>query len=436
MTGEQMATLEPALRRHLERFRECFRKEVTFGYLEKYVVGLMSDIKRKSVEPIALAAQVPVRTLQEFLSSFRWDHGQAEGQLHRLVADRRGGGKRALGIIDASGHHKQGDKTPGVQRQWCGQTGKIDNCVVGQHLLYTDNDPANPFGCVLCSDLFLPQSWEADGQRRREAKIPAELRHRPKWQMALEQVGRAVGKGVRFSYLVFDEDYGSVPGFWFGLDGLGQWGVGEVRSNFLCWATAPACHSQRAEHAAHEVRQLAGYSPVFYRQAWTEVTVKVTTRGAQRWRYKAARVQLTNTAEGHNSPTDRRYWLIVAQSLETKEIKYIVSNAPESASVRELLRVALGRWHIEKWFERAKQEAGFGDFELRSYEGLIRHWLCSSLAMYFLAEQTQRLRGEKSADHAGAGGRRGQHAGRESLEDLAALLGGPEQDSRIPAMAQ
>jgi SRSO17 transposase len=434
MTGEQMATLQPALRRHLAAFRDCFRKQVTFGYLETYVVGLMSDIKRKSIEPIALAAEVPVRTLQEFVSSFRWDHGRAERQHHQMVADRHGGGN-GIGVIDGSGHHKQGDKTPGVQRQWCGETGKIDNCVVGQHLLYTDNDGANPFGCVLCSDLFLPQKWDADPERRQAAKIPAELHHRPKWQIALAQVRRAVGHGVRFSYLVFDEEYGSVPNFWFGLDAMGQWGMGEVRSNFRCWATAPTCHSLRAEHAAREVRQLVTYSPVFYRQTWTEVTIKDTTRGAQRWRYKAARVQLSNTQAGQNVPTDRRYWLIVAQSLETQEIKYFVSNAPGSVPVPELLRVAFGRWHIEKWFERAKQETGFGAFEVRSYDGLIRHWLCSSIAMYFLAEQTHRLRGEKSAHNVGAGGRCGQHSGGEDLENLAPILGGPGQNSRVSAMA-
>jgi SRSO17 transposase len=434
MTGEQMATLQPALRRHLDAFRDCFRREVTFGYLETYVVGLVSDIKRKSIEPIALAAEVPPRTLQEFLSSFRWDHGRAEQRLHQMVANRHTCGN-AIGIIDGSGHHKQGDKTPGVQRQWCGETGKIDNCIVGQHLLYTDNDPTNPFGCVLCSDLFLPKKWDDDMARRKEAHIPDELHHRPKWKIALEQVGRAVGNGVRFSYLTFDEEYGSVPGFWFGLDAMGQWGIGEVRSNFLCWATEPSCQSLRAEHGPREVRHLVSYSPAFYRQAWTEVTVKDTTRGPQRWRYKAARVQLTNTREGKNVPTDRRYWLIVAQSAETKEIKYFVSNAPESVPVLELLRVAFGRWHIEKWFERAKQEGGFGDFEVRTYAGLIRHWLCSSMAMYFLAEETQRLRGEKSADNVGAGGRRGQHTCGKDLVDLAAIVGGHDQDPRVSAMA-
>jgi SRSO17 transposase len=434
MTGEQMTTLQPALRRHLETFRDCFRKEVTFGYLETYVVGLMSDIKRKSIEPIALAAEVPVRTLQEFLSSFRWDHARAERQLHHLVANRPVGGD-AIGILDGSGHHKQGDKTPGVQRQWCGETGKIDNCVMGQHLLYTDNDPSNPFGCVLCSDLYLPKKWDADPARRREAHIPDSLHHRPVWKIALEQVQRAVGNGVRFSYLTFDEEYGSVPGLWFALDAMGQWGVGEVRANFLCWATEPSCHSLRAEHAPRKVRHLASHSPVFYRQAWTEGAIKDTTRGRQQWRYKAARVQLTDTRLGKNVPTDRRYWLLVAQSLKTQEIKYFVSNASESVAVRELLRVAFARWHIERWFELAKQETGFGAFEVRTYDGLIRHWLCSSMAMYFLADQTQRLRGEKSEDHVGAGGQRGEHAGGEDLADLAAIVGGNGPDPRVSAMA-
>jgi SRSO17 transposase len=434
MTGEQMATLQPALRRHLAAFRDCFRREVTFGYLETYVVGLMSDLKRKSIEPIALAADVPVRTLQEFLSSFRWDHARAERRLHRLVADGQGGGG-GIGVIDASGHRKQGEKTPGVRRQWCGETGKLDNCVVGQHLLYTDNDGANPFGCVLCSDLFLPESWDKDMARRKEAKIPDDLPHRTKWRIALEQVGRAMSNGVRFSYLVFDEDYGNIPEFWFGLDALGQRGIGEARSNFLCWASEPSCQSLRAEHAPHEARHLLGHSGVFYRQAWKEVTIKDTTHGRQRWRYKAARVQLTNAREGRNVPTERRYWLIVAQSLQTKEIKYFVSNAPEGVPVEELLVVAFARWHIEKWFERAKQETGLGAFEVRTYDGLIRHWLCSSMAMYFLAEQTQRLRGEKSTDHVGAGGGPGQHAGGEGMEDLAAILGGPGQDPQVSAMA-
>jgi SRSO17 transposase len=109
---------------------------------------LLADLKRKSIEPIALAAGVAVRTLQEFLAFLDWDHDRANDMLQRMVADEHGS-FRAVGVIDASGHAKQGRKTPGVRRQYCGETGKIDNCVVGQHLLYTDNDPKNPFTCML-----------------------------------------------------------------------------------------------------------------------------------------------------------------------------------------------------------------------------------------------------------------------------------------------
>ena len=247
MTFEQIASLQPALAAMLKKFRHCFKRDRTFGYWQTYILGLMSDVKRKSIEPIALSADVPVRTLQEFLSFFKWDHERIDAALGRLVAEEHGC-DRAIGVIDASGHAKKGDKTPGVQRQWCGESGKVDNCIVGQHLVYTDNDPAN-------------------------------------------------------------------------------------------------------------------------------------------------------------------------------------------ASLKELLEVAFARWHVEKWFERAKQEAGFGAFEVRTYTSLIRHWLSSRMAMFFLACQTQRLRGEKSADHVRAGSRRGQCAGGEDMAILAPFVRGPTQELRVLPMA-
>lgn len=112
---------------------------------------------------------------------------------------------------------------------------------------------------------------------------------------------------------------------------------------------------------------------------------------------------METSVSGPSRPTDRRYWLIVAKNAKTDEVKYFVSNASGSTSVEKILRAAMARWHVEKWFERGKQLAGFGDFEMRKYLGLTRHWLCSRIAMYFLASQTTRLRGEKSADHVRAG---------------------------------
>jgi len=426
MTSEQIASLQPALAKLLAWFRPCFERGKTFGYLEKYILGLLSDVKRKSIEPIALAAGVAVRTLQEFLAFFCWDEERASQQLIRLVANEHGR-REGIGVLDASGHCKQGDKTPGVQRQWCGESGKIDNCVVGQHLLYTDNDPQNPFSCVLAGDLFLPEAWANDPQRCQEAGIPEELRHRPKWQIGLEQVRQAIREGIRFSFLTADEDYGKVPQFWLDLDALGQWAVAEVPKNFLAWPKPPAYRSARSEYAAKRVDNLVRHSPLFYSQSWKSIQIKEATRGPCVWQVKAGQVHLIDPrhrrAGGNAPPTDRTYGLIVAKNKATREIKYFVSNAPPHVALLRLLEVAFARWHIEKWFERAKQETGFGSFEVRTYRSLMRHWLASRIAMYFLAHETQRLRGEKSADHVGTGGPGGEHLGLEGLEPLASLVG-------------
>lgn len=99
----------------MARFRGCFKTQKTFGHWQKYLLGLLVDLKRKSIEPIALAAGVPVRTLQEFLAFFVWDHERGNRQLQQLVIDEHDC-ETAVGVLDASGHVKQGDKTPGVQR--------------------------------------------------------------------------------------------------------------------------------------------------------------------------------------------------------------------------------------------------------------------------------------------------------------------------------
>jgi SRSO17 transposase len=172
MNYDQLASFEPALAAFLEKVRHCFKRDKTFGYLQTYILGLLADLQRKSIEPIALASGVAVRTLQEFLAFFAWDHELADKVLVREVVERQHG-KRSIGVLDASAHAKQGRYTPGVQRQWCGETGKKDNCVIGQHLLYTDNDAPNPFCCVVASDLYLPQGWDDDRDRGRTVPMPS-----------------------------------------------------------------------------------------------------------------------------------------------------------------------------------------------------------------------------------------------------------------------
>ncbi len=421
MNGEQIASLQPALMAWLRPFGGCFRKSSTFEHWRTYLLGLMSDLKRKNVEAIALASGVAVRSLQEFVCQFRWDDERLNDLLQQWVADAHGG-EQAIGVIDESSHPKQGRKTPGVQRQYCGQSGKIDNCVVGVHLLYTNDASTNPFTAMLDSDLYLPERWDQDAQRRVEAGIPEHLFSRPKWLIAAEQVERAVGQGIRFAWLVFDEAYGGVPQFWFTLDGLGQRGIGEVPANFYCWPTPPKYRSFQGSFGPKRVDHVVRHSPVFREQDWRTIAIKDTTRGVSRWQVKAARVQLVDKTDGPSRPTDRRYWMIVARNPQTDEIKYFVSNAAANTVLRQMLQAAFGRWHVEKWFERAKQDTGFGDFEGRKYIGLMRHWLCARIAMCFLAEQTTRLRGEKYTHHVRAGREDRQDAAGEDPQRLAPLL--------------
>lgn len=420
MNYEQLASLEPALGEFLEIFRRCFKRDKTFGYLQKYMLGLMTDLKRKSIEPIALSSGVPVRTLQEFLAFFRWDHDLADRTLVREVVNRQHG-KPSIGVLDASAHVKQGKYTPGVQRQWCGETGKRENCIVGQHLLYTDNDGENPFSCMVASDLYLPECWDRDRDRCRRAGIPDDITYRPRWKIGIEQLERVMAEGLRFDYVTFDEEYGRANEFIYELDRLGQKAIGEVPCNFRVWAKKPAYKSLRGEHSSHRVDNIVAHSPLFYRQSWRRIVIKDTTRGRSIWQVKSAQVYLVRHERGNMNypvPTERSYWLIVAKNPATGEMKYFISNAPARESLQTLMEVAFSRWHVEKWFERAKQECGFGAFEVRTYTSLIRHWLASRLAMYFLADQTNRLREKKSADNTGAGSVCFEYA---DLENMAAL---------------
>ena len=404
MTTDEIRALEPNARRRLQGFADCFAKAPVFEYFVNYSLGLLAHFDRKSIEPIALWIGVAVRTLQLFLSHFVWDHGRIESRLRRVIMDEYGC-ENAIGVLDGSAHAKQGDKTPGVQRQWCGESGKIDNCVVGQHLIYTNNDPKNPFSACMASDVYLPESWINDPVRRKQAHIPESAEFRTKWQIAADQVEACVADGVRFSWITCDEEFTSVPEFIYRMDHCGQRVIGEVRANFRCWTARPACLSLQTAHASKRVDNLCRFSKAFTQQPWRRVHIKDTTRGACVWEVKSAMVYLVaKDANGKSCPTDRSYWLIVARNVETGEIKYFASNASEIASLEEMLRVAFARWHVEMWFERAKQECGFGAFEVRTYQSLIRHWLCSRIGMYLLATETTQLRGKKPGDHAGASG--------------------------------
>ena len=405
MTAEQVSSLAPAFTAFISSFKPCFARRDTFAHLDTYCRGLISDLPRKSVEPMALAAGATVRTLQEFLTHHAWDHDAMLARTQRRIVEQHLPAPSdssgtvdelgVVGIIDETSVVKKGDKTPGVQRQYCGASGKIDNCIVTVHLAVTHGD----FKAMLDSDLFLPEhSWDADRQRCQQAHIPDEITYRSKWLIALEQLDRATANGVRFDWLTFDEWYGGKPEFLQLLQERGFNYVCEVPANFMCWPTLPKYNSSQAPFAAKRADNAVVWGKPFRGQEWQTVRLGRQTLAPQEWKVKAAQVHL----QFDSRPSDRTYWLIVARNVATGETKYFVSNAPPKTKLLTLLKVAFSRWNVEHVFRLAKSEIGFAHFEGRSWKGLLRHMILCQAVLLFVAEQTDKLRGEKSRGDNGA----------------------------------
>jgi SRSO17 transposase len=396
---EEMKGLRCRLTWFLKRFEDCIKTAPSREHLRTYVGGQVSSLPRKSVEPIALAAGVAPRTLQEFLGLHHWDHEAVRRRVHEIVAKDHAD-PHAIAVVDETSFAKKGDKTAGVQRQWCGATGKTDNCVMTVHVGYA----AGEFHALLDSDLYLPEeNWHEDRPRCREAGIPDDVVYRPKWRMALDLLDRVMSHGVQFEFLVADEAYGSIPAFRQGVAKRELTYVLEVPRSVLGWLKVPKVHvpplrtslgrppsKPRLVHTAPKARRV----DQLWRRggpSWKRFHVKNTGKGPEVW--EARVVRFTPCVD--QLPQDE-CWLLVARHALTGESKYFLSNAPASTAPEVLLHVAFSRWHVERLFEDGKSHVGLDHFEVRNYLPILRHLILSMVSLLFLAQQTHRLREKKS----------------------------------------
>ncbi len=403
MEAHQIRQLRPNLTRFLKRFEDCFRRQDTRAHLPTYIEGQLSDLPDKSVEPIAVQAGVAPRTLQEFLSQLHWDHDQMRDRVQEIVRTEHAGA-HAIGILDETSFTKKGDKTPGVQRQWCGSAGKKDNCVVTVHLGYACAD----FHSLLDGELFLPESWAGDRERCREAGIPDTMDYRPKWQIGLELYDRAVGNGLVFDWFTFDEGYGGKPDFLRGLAARRQRYVGEVPRSFTGWLKAPRVvtrpyHRHRRGRGRKIPRLASGSRPArrveellqqaaFQDQPWQRWRVKDGDRGPMIWEVKHARFY---PKDEKGLPGEPLHLIVARNVLNPEEVKFFVSNAAPETPVGPLLLAAFSRWRVERCFEDQKGEVGLDHYEGRRYVGLKRHLVLSMVSYLFLTRMRQEFGGEK-----------------------------------------
>ena len=174
LTLERIASIGSLLYQFLRMFSDCFTRSAGRQLLKIYVQGQLSNIKRKNCESIALTFGTPPRTLQRFLESIKWDEERLRDRCQQIVA-RDHQHVDAIGLIDESGMAKSGKQTVGVTRQYNGNRGKIENCVVGVHLCYS----APGFQTLLDSQQYLPESWAGDPARRKKTTFTTKLSSRP-----------------------------------------------------------------------------------------------------------------------------------------------------------------------------------------------------------------------------------------------------------------
>lgn len=394
VTVQDIGDLPHRLARFAVAFADCFVRKPTLGHFQTYMEGQTSALQRKSIEPMALHAGVPPRTLQEFLSLSKWDPLKMRDRVRERVLSRHAG-DAPIALIDETSFPKKGDKTACVQRQYCGATGKKDNCVVTINLGYAVPD----FHAIIDCDVYLPEeTWADDPQRRKEAGIPDDLQFRTQNQIALDLVRRAQQNGAGFKYLTADERYGSDSKFRSGVAGLGITYVVEVGRIVYGWTAQPDFKIPERKQAGGRPPtkpQLAPGAREFRRvdelwkrggPSWLGYHVKDTEKGPVVWEARATRFW-----PSHDGGCLEECWLVVARHVTTGELKYFLSNASAETPIETLLHVAFTRAEIEQLFGAAKGEIGLDHFEVRQYRSLMRHLTVSLASLLFLQEETTRL---------------------------------------------
>ena len=388
------------------QFADCFSREEPRENFYQYMAGQMSQLERKSIEPIALNMESgKVRAMQHFLSDIVWEEERILSRYHGMVFEDLGDAEGVL-IFDESGFVKKGNDSVGVSRQYCGNVGKVENCQVGVYAAYASR---HGYG-FLDSRLFIPEKWfgEDYAERRDKCRLPKDLSFRTKPQLAVEMLEKIVQEGViPFRYLVADSIYGSSPEFLDAVEKVpGVTYFVSLPRDTLCWLQEPATlektyrygGKQRKKHILAEIENKAvtfekiarGTNDYF----WYRRTVSEGTKGPVTYEFMKRRVILAKDGQ-----PDRNVWLIVRRTLgEGDSYSYFVSNASRSTRLKVFVWLSGVRWAIEQCFEEAKSDLGMDHYEVRKFPGWHHHMLTCMLAHFFLWHMRIRL-GEKSTGY-------------------------------------
>ena len=379
-------------------FAPLFGRKESRDHSRNYLRALLVQSQdRRNAENLSESVGVPARAMQRFLTAAPWDDDAVMGRLQEYLAPRLGH-PEAVWVLDGSDFPKQGRKSAGVARQYCGRLGKVANCQAGMFLAYV-----SPLGRALADQrLYLPESWTSDDARCAAAGVPEDQRrYRSKTELALELLQQALERGhLRAEWVAGDDTFGMSPSFRDGLVALGLRYVLDVPGNFTFWPVDPEWTSPayqgfgrpgKPRLRSGQRRTLAERGAELPEDAWREITVAQGSQGPRTYRFSAQRVR----------PTSRRrpgeiHWAIWRRNLDGSEPRYYLSNAPGDTPLETLAYVGGSRWRIETEFKTEKSDVGLDGYETRTWAGWHHHIALCLVAGAFLLS-LQQAWGEKDA---------------------------------------
>lgn len=378
--------------------REC--RERSRDYLQ----GLLVQAEeRRNAENMAEALPVSARVLQRFLSESPWAEDPVIDRLQAYLGPRLSH-PLAVWAVDSSGFPKQGTKSVGVARQYCGMLGKVANCQVGVFLAHV-----GPRGRALVDTrLYLPPEWTNDPARCQEAGVPKERQsYRSETELALEMLLRAQARGhLTAEWVTGDDAFGKSPEFREGLDTAGLNYVLEVPGDTPVWPLETTWETPpyrgfgrppKPRPVAAQRQTVAERAAALPAEAWQVITVAEGAQGPRTYQFAFERV-----SETRKRRPGKALWLIHRRNLDGSEPRYHFSNGAASTPERTLARVAASRWPIETEFESGKSDVGLDEYEVRGWAGWHHHMTSCFLASAFLLTLQQDWGKKDASDHAPA----------------------------------
>jgi SRSO17 transposase len=377
--------LMPRLERFLQPFVASLQRDEQRRNAQHFVQGLLSDLDDKNAEAIAYLQDQERQALQKFLGQSPWDYQPLLTELARQVGQELGEADGVL-VFDPSAFAKKGTESVGVQRQWCGRLGKVENCQVGIYLGYVSRrDHA-----LVDVRLYLPREWARARRRRNKAGVPAAVRFHTRHELALQMLDER-GVLLPHAWVAGDDEMGRCSWFREQLRARQEVYLLAVPSNTQVrdlLATAPPAQG-RGRPAQVPFGRVDHWSAKVPETAWQTIDVRDGEKGPLV--VQVARTLVQARSEGRVS--DVVEWLVVFREQQgdgSYKHDYLLSNAAMTTPAEEFARVFKAQHRIEESLKRAKGEAGLADYQVRTWEGWHHHQTLSLIATWFLSQETRR----------------------------------------------